>query len=132
MSHSVVSLAAVRDLQLVGFILVLDENAPYRSENYCWFVRRFSAFLYIDRVAVEPLWQGRSIGTRLYRAVAERALELKRASLCCEVNHRPRNVPSLRFHQELGFVPCGNRTYAGAEREVLMLVHDRLEDLAAF
>ena len=122
-SKSAISVTALQDSKCVGFIVAFDEKSTYAGDNYQWFKSRYASFIYIDRVAVNPDYQGQSIARRLYSAVANYALESNHASICCEVNRFPPNEPSLRFHDALGFTACGSRRYATVNREVVMLIH---------
>jgi len=88
----------------LGFLIALDERAPAQGPNHAWFLARYPAFLYIDRVVVAPQVRGRGYARRMYEALGEPAGD---RPLCCEVNLRPPNPDSLAFHERLGFVPCG-------------------------
>ena len=91
---------------VVGFCLVLPPGASYRSVNYAWFSARYDDFIYLDRVAVAPEHRGSGLGSRLYEEVERRTV----ASLfTLEVNLRPRNEGSLRFHARQGFVEVGQQ-----------------------
>jgi predicted GNAT superfamily acetyltransferase len=102
------SIALVAEISgvVAGFCQVLAPGADYRSVNYAWFSARYDDFIYLDRVAVSPEFRGRGIGGRLYEEVEARS----RASwFTLEVNLRPRNEGSLRFHARKGFVEVGQQ-----------------------
>lgn len=74
--------------------------------------------MYVDRVAVAADHQGSGIGHVLYDAVETATTA---PLLCCEVNLRPRNDASLRFHDRRGFRAVGEQdTDGGAKRVVLL------------
>ena len=91
---------------VAAFCQVLPPGANYSSVNYAWFSARYGDFIYLDRVAVAAEHQGRGIGSRLYEEV-ERRTGAKWFTL--EVNLRPRNEGSLRFHARKGFVEVGQQ-----------------------
>jgi predicted GNAT superfamily acetyltransferase len=89
-----------------GFCQVLPPGAAYRSVNYAWLSSRYDDFIYLDRVAVAVEHRGRGIGGRFYEEVERRVLA---AWFTLEVNLRPRNEGSLRFHARKGFVEVGQQ-----------------------
>jgi hypothetical protein len=91
---------------VAGFCLVLGPGADYGSVNYRWFCDRYVDFVYLDRVAIAPEFQGRGLGRALYEDVERRA---DAAWFLLEVNLRPRNDASLAFHDRLGFVEVGQQ-----------------------
>ena len=52
--------------EFAGFLLCLPENKEYDSPNYQWVSKRFSNFVYIDRISVLPKFQNEKIGSALY------------------------------------------------------------------
>lgn len=102
----------------LGLMLCLRAGHPYASPNYRWFSQRHAAFAYVDRVVVAESARGHGIGTALYLAVAAEARGLP---LVCEVNVRPVNEGSLRFHQRLGFVEVGRQDTEGGTKTVALL-----------
>lgn len=110
---------AWRDETVAGFLVAFGPGAAYDSPNYRWFDARYDDFLYVDRIVVAEAGRGLGIGRGLYRAAFERA---DRRPLCCEVNLRPPNAASLRFHQGLGFREVGRQQTDGGAKEVTLLV----------
>lgn len=97
---STISLVAEVDNVVVGFCMCLSPQTKYQSPNYLYFCDRFDDFVYLDRVAVTSRFQGLGIGASLYRKVEH----LTDSSLfVLEVNTKPRNEGSLRFHTREGF-----------------------------
>lgn len=91
---------------VVGFCIVLRPSADYHSVNYRWFCDRYEDFVYLDRVAITPGAQGHGLGRALYEFVAASTTA---PWFCLEVNLRPRNDPSLAFHERLGFAEVGQQ-----------------------
>jgi predicted GNAT superfamily acetyltransferase len=99
--QSTIALVAEVANQIVGFCMVLLPGADYGSPNYEFFCDRLDDFIYLDRVAITKNFQGMGIGAALYREV-----ELRSGAewFALEVNTKPRNEGSLRFHAREGFV----------------------------
>jgi len=104
--ESCIALAAEIDGVVVGFCQVLPPGADYRSVNYAWFSARYDDFVYLDRVAVAEELRGGGIGALLYAEVERRT---KAPWFTLEVNLRPRNEGSLRFHARHGFLEVGQQ-----------------------
>lgn len=86
---------------IAGFCMVLLPDADYGSPNFKFFCDRLEDFIYLDRVAVTSNFQGKGIGAALYSEVEK----LSDATwFALEVNTKPRNEGSLRFHAREGFV----------------------------
>ena len=49
--------------EFAGFLLCLPESQEYDSLNYQWVSKRFSNFVYIDRISVLPKFQNEKIGS---------------------------------------------------------------------
>jgi predicted GNAT superfamily acetyltransferase len=84
-----------------AFCMVMPPNVAYASPNYLYFCDRYDDFVYLDRVAITARFQGRGIGAMLYREVERRATA---PLFALEVNVKPPNVGSMRFHLREGFV----------------------------
>lgn len=105
---------------VAGFVLCLPSEVAYWSENHKWFLARYDAFLYLDRVVVAERARGQGIGALLYADVHEFAAgRWPRVTL--EVNLEPPNPGSVRFHERLGYERVGTRVYG--ENAVAMYVH---------
>jgi predicted GNAT superfamily acetyltransferase len=98
---SSVSLVVQADARLVGFCMILPPGTTYDSPNYLYFCERFTSFAYLDRVAFDEGHRGKGYGAALYREVESR-LDVEHLTL--EVNVKPRNEGSLRFHAREGFI----------------------------
>lgn len=113
-------LVALKNGKPVGFILCLGEGLPYTSANYLWISERRDRFAYIDRVCVAEDARGHRIGEKLYHALFETLCDTDRSFLC-EVNERPPNPGSVKFHKRLGFQEVGRQDHG--EKAVLFLEH---------
>ena len=101
LAMSTISLVAEYENTVVGFCMVLGPHTSYGSPNYLYLCSKLTNFIYLDRVAVTAAWQGKGIGADMYREV-----ELRSTAewFALEVNTKPRNEGSLRFHAREGFV----------------------------
>jgi predicted GNAT superfamily acetyltransferase len=120
--QSTIALVAEVDGTVTGFCLVLAPGAAYDSINYLWFNERYEQFVYLDRVAIRPEFQGRGLGRAMYAEVARLAREQHPAAthFTLEVNLRPRNEQSLAFHARLGFEEVGRQETDYGTRVSLM------------
>ena len=116
---------AVAGDAVVGGLVALDgPGLDYESENYAWFSGRYDAFLYVDRVVVSTARRGAGIGSGLYRALLGHAEDVGHRVVCAEVNVRPANPGSLRFHHRHGFEPVGEQDTKGGTVRVRMLARE--------
>ncbi|MEI7506019.1 MAG: GNAT family N-acetyltransferase [Actinomycetes bacterium] len=105
------------DQALVGYCLIMKPGLPYASTNYQWFCDKYDEFIYLDRVAFTESHQGRGYGSLLYNEVEARSTE---SLFTLEVNLKPRNEGSLRFHERLGFVEVGQQISGSGKLVSLM------------
>ena len=106
---------------VAGFVIVLGPGRDYGSDNYRWFSERYDDFLYVDRIVIGKRNRGRGIGQALYGHVLDQPEASQASVLLAEVNTRPRNDQSLKFHDEFGFVVVGEQTTEGGSKQVAML-----------
>ena len=104
---------------MAGFLICMAPEAPYRSPNFLWLRERYRDFLYIDRIAVATRFRRRGIAGTLYRDAAATASSRYRM-LACEVNLRPRNPESLRFHERYGFQSVGTQDHGNVEVQYMI------------
>ncbi len=102
---------------LVGYCLIMKPGLPYGSTNYQWFCDKYDDFIYLDRVAFTASQQGKGYGSLLYSEVESRSTE---PLFTLEVNLKPRNEGSLRFHHRLGFVEVGQQVSGSGKLVSLM------------
>lgn len=107
---------------IAGFLVALDPDTDYDSPNFLWFRERHESFLYIDRIVVDAAARGLGLGTLFYRDLEREARERGVPRLTCEVNLRPPNAGSLRFHERFGFERVGRQETEGGVKEVALMV----------
>ena len=115
---------AEADAAPVGLLIALGPGADYQSVNYRWFGARYPAFLYVDRVVVDPGSRSAGIGASLYADLETAALAAGVPLLACEVNIRPSNDRSRRFHERLGFRGVGIQDTEGGAKTVQLMLRD--------
>src|SRR3954454_427748 len=94
---SLLSLVVEHEGEIVGFCVNFGPGADYGSVNYQWFCARYDEFAYLDRIVVSPTARNMGVGAAIYAAVEQHIAGTP--WLLCEVNLRPRNDGSLRFHE---------------------------------
>jgi predicted GNAT superfamily acetyltransferase len=92
----------------------------YESANYRWFSNNYEDFGYVDRVAVSPTTRRLGIASALYQDFAT-TLRGHVDVMTCEVNIRPPNESSMRYHEQHGFVRVGSQETEGGKKEVALL-----------
>ena len=105
-------------------LVAVGPGAVYQSVNYRWFGARYPAFLYVDRVVVGPGTRSAGIGASLYADLETAARAAGVPLLACEVNIRPSNDRSRRFHERLGFRGVGIQDTEGGAKTVQLMLRD--------
>ena len=90
------------EIDYIGFAVVMNNNSNYKSLNYQYFKRKYTDFLYVDRVAVVDKAQRMGVGSSMYKKLYELNSEVP-IPICCEVNTIPLNQQSLDFHSKQKF-----------------------------
>jgi predicted GNAT superfamily acetyltransferase len=103
-----------------GFLIGLRPGIDYGSENYRWFCDNYRDFGYIDRVAVAPEARRLGIASALYNDFASK-LKGDVQIMTCEVNIRPANATSMRFHEHQGFVQVASQETENGTKEVALM-----------
>ena len=111
---------SVKDNKIYGFLIGLTENLNYKSENYLWFSKRYSSFMYVDRIVIQEDSMGLGLGTMLYNDLIYYSKD-KFKNIICEYNIKPMNSISKKFHEKFGFKRVGNQKTEGGTKEVLMM-----------
>ena len=111
---------AVLDDALAGFLIGLRPGLDYASPNYRWFCSNYPDFGYVDRVAVATSARRSGVASALY-ADFEAVLTGEVDVMTCEVNIRPANESSMRYHELHGFVRVGSQETEGGQKEVALL-----------
>lgn len=115
---------AAVDGRTAGMMIALGPGVDYDSPNYRWFERHYDGFLYVDRIIVDPSVRSAGLGARLYDDLATVARGSGVPRVACEVNLRPANDRSLRFHERLGFKAVGTQDTDNGAKTVQLLVKD--------
>jgi len=106
--------------KLAGFLIGMRPGLPYESPNYRWFSDNYEDFGYIDRVAVSPTARRLGVASGLYQDFAA-TLRGQVDVVTCEVNIRPPNESSMRYHEQHGFVRVATQETDGGKKEVALL-----------
>jgi len=106
-----------------AYLIGMRPGTSYDSPNYRWFCERYDEFAYVDRVIVAASARRNGLASRLYEDVADSVPETV-GIMTCEVNIRPPNESSMRFHQRLGFEQVGSLASEGGNKEVALLVKE--------
>jgi uncharacterized protein len=114
------ALTAEVDGRFAGFCLVYPPGLDYGSLNYRWFSARYESFVYLDRIAVDTSMRRSGAGRAMYAELVRRFTGVWPV-LLCEVNVRPRNEASLRFHEQIGFREVGQQDTDGGNKTVSLL-----------
>lgn len=107
------------DGRLAGFLIGLRPGTSYASPNYRWFCDNYDDFAYIDRVTVADWARRRGFADSLYKDFAHSQSDV--AVMTCEVNIRPPNAGSMRFHERQGFNRIGSQVIDDGGKEVAYL-----------
>lgn len=108
--------------EVVAFLLAFRDGADYPNPNFDWFAARYPSFVYVDRVVVDAAFNGRGIGSLLYRDLFGRARDLGAGVVACEFNVVPPNEASARFHARWGFREVGTQWLEGGGKQVSLQV----------
>tara|TARA_B100000579_G_scaffold379508_1_gene346877 strand:- start:49 stop:522 length:474 start_codon:yes stop_codon:yes gene_type:complete len=119
LNYSSFSIGLFDSNSLLGFVICLPPKTAYGSLNYLWFNERYDDFLYVDRIAVSTANRNQKIGSKLYQAVIDAASKLG-VPVTAEVNLRPPNPDSVRFHQRHGFTEIGQ--FEHGQKAVIMML----------
>lgn len=96
-----------------GVLLGYPHDVDYPNhKNLIWLRQHCEAFFYIDRVIIAAGFHGKSYGQQLYDDVEGYARIQDYELLVCEVNTKPYNPASHRFHIRRGFKPIGEQSYS--------------------
>ena len=109
-----------KDNKIYGFLIGLTDNLTYKSENYLWFSKRYSSFMYVDRIVIQKDSVGLGLGTMLYNDLIDYS-KYKFKNIICEYNIKPMNLTSKKFHEKFGFKRVGSQKTEGGTKEVLMM-----------
>ena len=107
---------------IIGFLIALAPGKEYQSPNYKWFEKQYSQFMYVDRIVIDPAFQGQGLGRVFYddlKIFCQRNMPI----ITCEVNLKPKNDESLLFHKKYGFEQVGTQETGGGKKKVSLMVY---------
>ena len=107
---------------IAGFLIALTPGKDYHSPNYKWFEKKYSQFMYVDRIVIDPSFQSKGLGRAFYdnlKIFSRRDTPI----ITCEVNLKPKNDGSLLFHKKYGFEQVGTQETDGGKKEVSLMVY---------
>ena len=90
-----------------AFATAMDDKAQHDGENFNWFERKYSSFVYVERIAIDESLQRRGLAKAIYEDIEDQTRKAGREYLCAEVNLYPPNQGSLDFHEAMGFARVG-------------------------
>ena len=98
--------------EVCAFCITFAQDASDAGDNHRWFAERYESFVYLDRIAIDSDYRNRGLGVQLYQSVENMMLQSSEHSmLFCEVNLKPPNPGSLRFHHRIGFTEVGQQSF---------------------
>ena len=100
----------LEDDELIGFAICFRESRPYWSENYKYFENKLDRFLYVDRIAIRSEYRRQGHAKRMYEDIFNFA-DQDELTVTAEVNTKPANQGSIRFHEYMGFKEVGVRSF---------------------
>jgi len=104
-----------QDGEIAAVLLGFRKGADYDSPNFLWFDAHSGDFVYVDRIVVAPQFRGRRLADRLYDDFEAFARSRGVGRITCEVNIKPPNPASLRFHARRGFREIGRLAHGDAK-----------------
>ena len=116
--HKVACLGSV----ISAFLLAMCNESPYKNDNFEWFSKKYSRFIYVDRVVVSSASRGLRLGSLLYEDVFRYARSSDIPLVTCEYNIVPPNEPSRLFHEKFGFREQGTQLAANGAKRVSLQV----------
>ena len=107
----------------IGFLIALMPDKDYHSQNYRWFNNKYNSFIYIDRIVISEEYQRRGYG-KLFYSELHHFSKGRVSKLACEVNTRPINQQSIKFHERFGFYEVGTQETENGKKKVSLLIFD--------
>ena len=105
-----------------AFLLAMCDHSSYANENFEWFSKNYSRFIYVDRVVVARASRGLRLGSLLYEDLFRHARANAIPLVTCEYNVVPPNEPSRLFHEKFGFKEQGSQWVANGAKRVSLQV----------
>ena len=101
----------------VGFLIGLEPKKKYNSENYIWVNQRYSSFIYVDRIIIGSNYRNEGLGFYFYNHLIK-SMQGKVKNIFCEVNIKPYNEQSIKFHKKYGFDEIGKQDTENGKKRV--------------
>jgi predicted GNAT superfamily acetyltransferase len=105
-----------------AFLLAMRNGAPYENDNFLWFSKAYTRFIYVDRIVVSFASRGQRLGSILYEDIFRHARSNAIPLVTCEYNLIPSNEPSRLFHDKFGFKEKGTQWLANGTKQVSLQV----------
>ncbi len=112
---------------LTAFLIAFSHRSDYAGANFRWFKTATDRFVYVDRVAVAASAQGGGLAGALYDDLFASAAAAGYERVCCEVNIKPPNPASDRFHFKRGFTEIGRAELSDQGKTVRYLQMSLME-----
>lgn len=122
-THAAYFRVATHENTVGAFMIGMRPGTSYASPNYRWFCNAYDDFGYVDRIVVTSAARRQGLATRIYHDF-EASLPAEVAVLTCEVNIKPPNESSMRFHERLGFERVGSQETNSGAKEVALLAKE--------
>ena len=94
--------------EIIGFLNALLPSKDYKSEHYKWFNDRYESFIYVDRIILNKSYQNQGYGRVFYDDLIN-SIKNKPLDIACEINTKPYNKQSIKFHKKYGFKEVGRK-----------------------
>ena len=108
--------------EIIGFLNALLPSKDYTSEHYKWFNDRYESFIYVDRIIFNKSYQNQGYGTVFYDDLIN-SIENKPLDIACEINTKPYNKQSIKFHKKYGFKEVGRKDI-NKEKSVIYMLYE--------
>jgi hypothetical protein len=118
--HATYFRVAVKNTDVVAFLIGLGPGSEYPSPNYRWFCDYYEHFIYVDRIVVGESARQGGLASRLYDDFAATAPG-EVSVMTCEVNIKPANETSMQFHLRRGFLKVGSQLTEAGKKEVAFM-----------
>ena len=104
----------------IGFLLALLPGRDYNSEHYLWFNDQYKSFIYVDRIIINKSYQNQGYGTIFYDDLIN-STKSKSMDIVCEINIKPYNEKSIKFHEKYGFNEVGRKDVDSNKSVIYMI-----------
>ena len=101
-----------------AFVLAMCNGSAYKNDNFEWFSKKYSRFIYVDRIVVSSASRGLRLASLLYEDLFRHARSKAIPLVTCEYNLIPPNEPSRFFHDKFGFTERGTQWVANGTKQV--------------